>query len=162
MNHLTETRRPQAPSTTLLALAASAALLAATPAQADTGKLLLTGGVSQVEGSAGGGLTPWAVIGGYGTRDQIGANAFYTNVGVDDYTLDSYGVLVGFYFGDWMLGGVIGSAMIIIHQQWALARSPGRPHTPTLSPPSPTAPLIAPGCCCPIEDLASEPPRLSV
>jgi hypothetical protein len=62
-----------------------------------SGKLLLTGGVSQVEGSAGGGLTPWAVIGGYGTRDQIGANAFYTNVGVDDYTLDSYGVLVGFY-----------------------------------------------------------------
>ena len=62
-----------------------------------SGKLLLTGGVTQVEGAAGGGLTPWAVIGGYGTRDQIGANAFYTNVGVDDYTLDSYGVLVGFY-----------------------------------------------------------------
>ncbi len=62
-----------------------------------SGKLLLTGGVSQVEGAAGGGLTPWAVIGGYGTRDQIGANAFYTNVSVDDYTLDSYGVLVGFY-----------------------------------------------------------------
>lgn len=83
----------------------AAALMAATGlAQAQdeggagtSGKLLLTGGVSQVEGSAGGGLTPWAVIGGYGTRDQIGANAFYTNVGVDDYTLDSYGVLVGFY-----------------------------------------------------------------
>lgn len=41
-------------------------------------KLLLTGGLSQVEGSAGGGLVPWAVIGGYGTRDEIGANAFYT------------------------------------------------------------------------------------
>ena len=86
-------------------LALALALLAATglaQAQDDdgagtSGKLLLTGGVSQVEGSAGGGLTPWAVIGGYGTRDQIGANAFYTNVGVDDYTLDSYGVLVGFY-----------------------------------------------------------------
>ncbi|MGP1665525.1 MAG: DUF3034 family protein, partial [Rhodanobacter sp.] len=26
-------------------------------------KLLLTGGVSQLEGAAGGGLTPWAVIG---------------------------------------------------------------------------------------------------
>ncbi len=56
----------------------------------------------------------------------------------------------------------IGSAMIVIHQQRALARSPGRPHTPTLSPPSPTAPLIAPGCCCPIEDLASEPLQLHV
>lgn len=62
-----------------------------------SGKLLLTGGVTQVEGAAGGGLTPWAVIGGYGTRDQIGANAFYTRVGVDDYTLDSFGALVGFY-----------------------------------------------------------------
>jgi len=60
-----------------------------------SGKLLLTGGVSQVEGAAGGGLTPWAVIGGYGTRDQIGANAFYTRVELGDYTLDSYGALVG-------------------------------------------------------------------
>ena len=59
------------------------------------GKLLLTGGVSQIEGASGGGLTPWAVIGGYGTRDQIGANAFYTRVGVQDYHLDTAGVLVG-------------------------------------------------------------------
>ena len=62
-----------------------------------SGKLLLTGGVTQVEGSAGGGLTPWAVIGGYGTRDQIGGNTFYTRVNVDDYSLNSYGVLVGLY-----------------------------------------------------------------
>lgn len=61
------------------------------------GKLLLTGGVTQVEGAGGGGLTPWALIGGYGTRDQIGANAYYTRVGLDDYTLDSYGALVGLY-----------------------------------------------------------------
>ena len=60
-------------------------------------KLLLTGGVSQIEGAAGGGLTPWAVIGGYGTRDQIGGNAFYTRVEADDYALDSYGVLIGLY-----------------------------------------------------------------
>ena len=101
-----------------LALAAPVAAQEATPAESDapqelapidpddipdpnpiglSGKLLLTGGVSQVEGAAGGGLTPWAVIGGYGTRDQIGANAFYTRVALDDYTLDSYGALVGFY-----------------------------------------------------------------
>ena len=65
-------------------------------AQADTGgKLLLTGGVSQLEGAAGGGLTPWAVIGGYGSEGQWGGNAFYTLVDVDDYHLDAYGVLVG-------------------------------------------------------------------
>lgn len=62
-----------------------------------SGKLLLTGGVSQIEGSGGGGLAPWALIGGYGTRDQIGANAYYTRINVSDYSLDSFGALVGFY-----------------------------------------------------------------
>lgn len=61
------------------------------------GKLLLTGGVSQIEGASGGGLTPWAVIGGYDTGDQIGANAFYTRLGVQDYHLDTAGVLVGIH-----------------------------------------------------------------
>ena len=61
------------------------------------GKLLLTGGVTQLEGSAGGGLTPWAVIGGYGTDDEIGANAFYTRVNTGAYHLDDVGVMVGFY-----------------------------------------------------------------
>mgnify|MGYP000844108222 FL=1 len=79
----------------------SAALLAA-PAVAQSvertgGKLLLTGGVSQIEGAGGGGLTPWALIGGYGTRDQVGGNAFYTRVDVDDYALDAYGVMVGIH-----------------------------------------------------------------
>lgn len=84
-----------------------------------SGKLLLTGGVTQLEGAAGGGLTPWAVIGGYGTSDQIGANAFYTRVNVDDYSVDSYGVLMGFYdrvelsfarqkFDTWDVGAALG------------------------------------------------------
>lgn len=60
-------------------------------------KLLLTGGVSQLEGAAGGGLTPWAVIGGYGTRDEVGANAYYTHVGVQDYHLSDAGVLIGIH-----------------------------------------------------------------
>jgi hypothetical protein len=58
-------------------------------------KLLLTGGVSQLEGAAGGGLTPWALIAGYGTRDQIGAQAFVTAVGVDDYRLHVVGAAIG-------------------------------------------------------------------
>lgn len=60
-------------------------------------KLLLTGGLSQIEGSAGGGLTPWAVIGGYGTRGEIGANAFYTHVNLPDYRLDDAGAMIGLY-----------------------------------------------------------------
>lgn len=61
------------------------------------GKLLLTAGVSQIEGAGGGGLTPWALIGGYGESGQFGASAFYTRVDVDDYSLDSYGALVGIH-----------------------------------------------------------------
>ncbi len=61
----------------------------------DMGKLTATGGVSQLEGAGGGGLTPWALITGYGTRDSWGANAHYTGVRTQDYTLDSHGVAVG-------------------------------------------------------------------
>lgn len=61
----------------------------------DMGKLTATGGVSQVEGAGGGGLTPWALITGYGTRDSYGANAHYTQVSTQDYSLKTYGVAVG-------------------------------------------------------------------
>lgn len=60
-------------------------------------KLLLTGGVSTIEGAAGGGLTPWAVIGGNGTVDQFGANVFATNVRAKDYNLSVIGGLIGIY-----------------------------------------------------------------
>ncbi|HEV2538650.1 MAG TPA: DUF3034 family protein [Frateuria sp.] len=84
-----------------LALAGGLASLQAAAADAGnsadniSGKLLLTGGVSQIEGSAGGGLTPWAVIGSYGTQGQFGANAFYTRANVQDYHLDDAGAMVG-------------------------------------------------------------------
>lgn len=61
------------------------------------GKLLLTGGVTSLSGAAGGGLTPWAFIGGYDTTGQIGANAFYTRVNVQDYHLDDYGATLGLF-----------------------------------------------------------------
>jgi Protein of unknown function (DUF3034) len=64
-------------------------------AHPDMGKLLATGGVSQVEGAGGGGLTPWALITGYGTRDSWGANAHFTTVRTQDYALDTYGAGVG-------------------------------------------------------------------
>ena len=60
-------------------------------------KLLLTGGVSQVEGAAGGGLTPWALIGGYGTNNEVGGNVHYTYVKSNDFKLDSYGFTVGLF-----------------------------------------------------------------
>lgn len=63
--------------------------------QPDMGKLLATGGVSQIEGAGGGGLTPWALIGGYGTRDSYGANLHATYIATQDYSLQSSGITVG-------------------------------------------------------------------
>jgi hypothetical protein len=80
-----------------VALGLSSTLVAAADAPATSNRLLLTGGVSQIEGAAGGGLTPWAVIAGYGTRDEIGATAFATRVNVQDYHLNDVGAAVGFY-----------------------------------------------------------------
>ena len=64
-------------------------------AMPDMGKFLATGGVSQVEGAGGGGIVPWALISGYGTRDSWGANAHYTYLKTQDYKLTSYGVALG-------------------------------------------------------------------
>jgi hypothetical protein len=78
-------------------------LFVACPAHAQSlfsgagGKLLLTGGVNSVEGSAGGGLTPWAVTGGYGSSTQIGGNIYGTTVDTTDYRITSYGGLVGIF-----------------------------------------------------------------
>jgi hypothetical protein len=77
-----------------LTLCAGASHAAGLPSP-DLGKLLATGGVSQVEGAGGGGLTPWALITGYGTRDSYGANVHATAIRTQDYGLDSYGVAVG-------------------------------------------------------------------
>lgn len=61
----------------------------------DLGRFTATGGVSQLEGAGGGGLTPWALITGYGTHDSWGANAHLTHVATQDYALTTHGVAVG-------------------------------------------------------------------
>lgn len=79
-------------------LAVSATLaLAATVAHADTGKLLLTGGVSTIAGSAGGGLTPWAVIGSNATEGEVGFSGYATRAATQDFGLNGYGVAVGLH-----------------------------------------------------------------
>lgn len=60
-------------------------------------RLLATGGVAQMEGAAGGGLTPWALISGYGTDAQVGGSMFYTQAKTNGgFELDSGGFSVGF------------------------------------------------------------------
>lgn len=66
-------------------------------AHAADGRLIATGGASQIEGSAGGGLVPWAVLSSYAVEDEIGATAFTTRVDVDDYVLDSHGVAANWH-----------------------------------------------------------------
>lgn len=68
-----------------------AACALATPALAGGGKLLLTGGVSTIDGAAGGGLTPWAVTGSYAAPDEWGGTAYATGVKTRDYALAGYG-----------------------------------------------------------------------
>ena len=61
-------------------------------------RVLAASGVTQVEGAAGGGLSPWAVIAGQGSRDQIGASVYATHLRTrGGYTLDTQGVAVGLY-----------------------------------------------------------------
>lgn len=61
------------------------------------GKLLLTRGISNVEGSGGGGLTPWALITGNETDRGIEASAHYSYATVSDFDVESFGAAVGFY-----------------------------------------------------------------
>jgi hypothetical protein len=82
-------------------LTVSAALALATPAWAqrslDTGgKLLLTNGISTIEGSAGGGLTPWATIAGNETEDGAGVQAAATGAELKSYDFRSYSLAIGF------------------------------------------------------------------
>lgn len=67
------------------------ALMQSPPAQAGGGKLLLTGGVSTIDGAAGGGLTPWAVTGSYAAAGEWGATTYTTTVRTGDYGLTGYG-----------------------------------------------------------------------
>ena len=82
---------------TLLPLLATFAMATTGLAHADTGKLLLTGGVSTIAGSAGGGITPWAVIGSNATEGEVGFTGYATRAATQDYSLNGYGVAVGLH-----------------------------------------------------------------
>ncbi|MEO8278227.1 MAG: DUF3034 family protein [Ideonella sp.] len=72
------------------------ALLPAAHAGGD--RLLGTWGVTQIEGGGGGGLSPWAIITGNGSRNQIGgtASATYWRSG-GGFSLRTVGAAVGIY-----------------------------------------------------------------
>lgn len=82
-------------ATALLAQAAQAQVRL--PENRPGGKLLLTGGVSALEGAGGGGLATWAVTTGYGAQDGVGGNVHATYVNLPDYELTAYGAAVAFW-----------------------------------------------------------------
>ena len=61
------------------------------------GKILLTNGVSSIEGAAGGGLATWAVVAGNETVDGVGGKLHATVVELPDYQLRSAGVAAGLF-----------------------------------------------------------------
>jgi len=63
---------------------------------ANEGRLLATGGASSIDGAAGGGITPWAVLSGYGEQGEWGATAFATRVDLPDYRLDVAGMAASY------------------------------------------------------------------
>lgn len=85
----------------IVAVCAGVALLMASQAGAkplrNGGKLLLTNGITSLEGSSGGGLTPWATIAGNETRDGIGLSAHVSLVEVRKYDYQSAGFAVGLF-----------------------------------------------------------------
>ncbi len=70
--------------------------LAPTPAQAGS-RLLATGAVTAIEGAAGGGLSPWAVLSGTPSDEEVGVTATATRAWVDDYRLTVTGASLNVY-----------------------------------------------------------------
>jgi hypothetical protein len=82
----------------VLAAVMAMTLACSTAAEAGGDRLLATWGVSQVESAGGGGLTPWALITGAGSADQIGGVAFATTWrSSGGYTLNVFGAGVGLF-----------------------------------------------------------------
>ncbi len=75
------------------------AVVTASPAAAREGraggKLMLTNGVTTIEGSSGGGISTWALIAGNETVDGIGGSAHVSVILLPDYRWESHGVAIG-------------------------------------------------------------------
>lgn len=80
----------------LASVVGGGATLIAPTADADQGRLIATGGASSIEGGAGGGIIPWAVLAGYGEQGEWGGSAFATHVDLPDYTLDVVGAAASY------------------------------------------------------------------
>ncbi|MDF1820730.1 MAG: DUF3034 family protein [Alcanivoracaceae bacterium] len=60
------------------------------PAFGERGRLLATGGIAHLDGGAGGGIVPMALLAGYASDDQYGGTVSATRTDVDDYRLNTF------------------------------------------------------------------------
>jgi len=72
-------------------------MTAPAPRLPESGRLLATAGAISLEGAGGGGLVPWALITGYGSRDQWGGSVHGTVVRLPDFTLGTVGTGIGVF-----------------------------------------------------------------
>ena len=86
-------RRPALRLTASL-LVGAALVLPHSHARAGTDKITLTGGVTSIDGAAGGGLTPWAVTGSNAAEGEVGVAATESVVSVRNYTMQVQGLLL--------------------------------------------------------------------
>ena len=90
-------RRPLAFTTILAASLACTSAARADNGLFGSGRLTATGAVTSIDGSAGGGINPWALIAGYGTNRQIGGSTFYTHIELPNYRMNAYGAAIGLF-----------------------------------------------------------------
>jgi len=65
---------------------------------ADSGsRLIASGGITGFEGTAGGGITPWAFIGGYTSKEEISYSANVQYLSLNDYTLKTAGLGISLF-----------------------------------------------------------------
>lgn len=74
-----------------LAAAFVAASLSVSAIAEPGSRLWATGGVTSIEGSAGGGLSPWALLSGYASDEEWGGTATLSQAESDDYSLNVTG-----------------------------------------------------------------------
>ncbi len=65
---------------------------------ADSGsRLIASGGIAGFEGTAGGGITPWAFIGGYTSKEEISYSANVQYLSLNDYSLTTAGAGISLF-----------------------------------------------------------------
>ncbi|MFK8082195.1 MAG: DUF3034 family protein [Granulosicoccus sp.] len=60
-------------------------------------RIIATGGGTMLEGSAGGGLVPWAILSGYSDEDEFGGALGISHVKAKDFSLDAAAIAINWH-----------------------------------------------------------------